>query len=421
MNILTLTSLYPNPVQIRHGIFVRERLKHVLAQSAASARIVAPVPWFPLAHRAFGRFADFARVPAEETDLGSAVFHPRYVVIPKVGDAVTPLTYRRSVERLIRADRIGPIDLIDAHFLFPDGAAAVMLGRRLGCPVVVTARGSDANTMPAEFAAGRWIRWTLANCDAAVAVSRGLGRKLRALGAPAERVHVFPNGVDSRRFRIVDRPGARERLGLAGPTVLSVGNLRELKGHHLIIDAVREIDDVRLVIVGRGRRKAELFDQIHRLGLGDRVTIRDEVDQETLVDYYNAADCLVLASSSEGMPNVVLESMACGTPVIATDIEGCREVLDGARTAMLLAARTASDIRDAIREMLRRNVDRAQVRSDVARFTWDSTASGVTALFRSLTDRSAGAGVAGGSPTADGGSVSDAHSNWKRMEHTGEG
>src|SRR5688572_1364327 len=146
MKVLTFSSLYPNAAQPTHGIFVETRLRKLLASGQVRSTVVAPVPWFPFVHPAFGRYGAYARAPRAETRNGIEVLHPRFPVLPKLGMSLAPfLLYRAiapTVERLVR-DR--GFDLIDAHYFYPDGVAAVMLAKRLNLPIVVTARGTDIN------------------------------------------------------------------------------------------------------------------------------------------------------------------------------------------------------------------------------------------------------------------------------------
>lgn len=369
---------------------MRERLRQLVARHPIESAVVAPVPWFPSRSPLFGRYAEFARVPARETADGVQVFHPRFVVVPKIGDAVTPLSYYRSIRHVVRSEMLADYDVIDAHYAFPDGAAAVLLGRKLNKPVVLTVRGSDINLMPREVAAGRWIRWTLPRCDAIVAVSEDLARRVASLTGGVAKVTVLQNGVDRDKFTLLNRPAVKRELDLAGPVVLSVGNLIELKGHQLVIDAIPRIDKASLVVIGKGPMRDKLRDQVRLLGLSDRVRILDEVTQDRLVRYYNAADVLVLASTHEGMPNVVLESLACGTPVVATAVGGVPEIIKDRCAGRLLTDRSSTAIADAVCQVLAdKTTQRSEIRAQVSEFDWERTVKGLTRIFDSVCGRKA--------------------------------
>jgi teichuronic acid biosynthesis glycosyltransferase TuaC len=145
VKLLLFSSLYPNSAQPLHGLFVEQRLLKVLATGRAEARVVAPVPWFPLESPRFGEYATFARVPREEVRNGLEVAHPRFARVPKVGMSSAPLLMALGALPTLRRIRASgyDFDVIDAHYYYPDGVAATMLGQWLGRPVTITARGTD--------------------------------------------------------------------------------------------------------------------------------------------------------------------------------------------------------------------------------------------------------------------------------------
>jgi teichuronic acid biosynthesis glycosyltransferase TuaC len=206
MRVVTFTTLYPSEVRPQHGIFVETRLRKLVESGAVEARVVAPCPWFPFRSARFGRYGEFARIPHSERRHGLKVDHPRYPLLPKIGMNSAPLLlFCAMLPRLRRQIRRGQdFDLIDAHFFYPDGVAAVMLGRALERPVVVTARGSDLNVIAKHAVPRLWMKWAASRAAGLVAVSNGLKRRLIALGAPPERLRVLRNGVDLVRFRPVD-------------------------------------------------------------------------------------------------------------------------------------------------------------------------------------------------------------------------
>ena len=390
MRILTFSNLYPNSVQPRHGIFIEQRLKRLLAGGQLEARVVAPVPWFPLRGRLFSAWGEFAEIPRAERRDGIEVYHPRYPVIPKVGMSVAPILMARAVkaslQRLIATGY--DFDIIVAHYFSPDGVAAVMLGRWLRKPVVISARGTDINLLPEYAVPRRWIRWAAAECAAIITVSRALKDRLNELGTPEDKVVVLRNGVDLELFRPLDRQEVRERLGVAGTLLLSVGNLIEQKGHDLAIRAVAGIPDAELVVIGRGPASRSLRDLAASLGVGDRVRFLANLPQAELVRYYNAADALVLASVSEGMPNVVLEAIACGTPVVATATGGSTEIISSPEAGELMHERRASALVDAVARLRDRAPDRAATRRHAENFAWGDVVRDQLKLYATVTARS---------------------------------
>ncbi|MEO5373136.1 MAG: glycosyltransferase family 4 protein [Alphaproteobacteria bacterium] len=389
MNILTFSTLFPNAVQPVHGVFVENRLRHLVASGEVSARVLAPVPWFPFRHRRFGRYGVLAGVPHHERRHGLVVDHPRYPLVPRVGTSLAPallfLAMRPVVAELMRQGT--DIDLIDAHYFYPDGVAAVMLGRVFSRPVVVTARGSDLTLLADQAVPRRFIRWAAARADGLVTVCQALKRRLVDLGIPEQRVVTLRNGVDLDLFRPGDRAAARERLGLAGPTLLSVGLLIERKGHDLVIGALPELPGVTLLIAGEGPERSSLEHLAARLGVAERVRFLGQVAHERLPDLYTAADCLVLASSREGWANVLLEAMACGTPVVASDVWGTAEVVASPAAGLLLAERTAREVARTVTRLLASPPERAAIRAYAEGYDWGETTRGQLELFNRIVNR----------------------------------
>ena len=386
MRLLTFSSLYPNAASPNHGVFVENRLRHLLAfaGSAVEASVMAPVPWFPSAHTRFGAWAKHAAAPWTETRAGIVVRHPRYLVLPRVGMNVAPwLLYAAASRALAALLRTGERpELIDAHYLYPDGVAAVWLGRRFGLPVVLTARGSDVTQLPEYRVPRRLIVRAARDAGAVITVSRGLSDALVRLGVPATQITVLRNGVDLSMFTLQDQSACRRALDVTGPTLVSVGGLIERKGHDLTIAALIHLPGWRLLIAGEGPARAALMDLARRLGVADRVRLLGAVPHAALPALYGAADLSVLSSAREGWANVLLESMACGTPAVASPIAGNDEVVQGGASGLIAAARTPPAIADAIRQCAGQSWPRAETAAYAARFGWDETSAGQIALFR---------------------------------------
>ncbi|MBP0445145.1 glycosyltransferase [Roseomonas sp. SSH11] len=380
LRLLTLSTLFPNPAQPNHGVFVENRLRHLLSSGEAASTVLAPVPWFP------GRTPSLAAIPALETRHGIAVMHPRFPAPPGLGMLTNPYAiYRVAAGAITGMLRDGfAFDAIDAHYLYPDGVAAVWLGKRFGLPVVVTARGSDVSLLPRHRVPRRLIGDAIQGAAALIAVSAGLRDGLVALGAPPSKVTVLRNGVDLNLFRPpANRQALRASLGLGdSPLLLSVGLLIERKGHDKVIAALRDLPGHHLLIVGEGPERAALTALAARLGVADRVRFEGAVSHALLPRAYGAADAMVLASSREGWANVLLESMACGTPVVASPAWGSREAVAAPEAGLVLDEATPSAIAAGVRRLLSNPPDRAATRHYAERFGWEETTAGQLALFR---------------------------------------
>lgn len=388
LRLLTVSSLYPNPAQPTHGVFVETRLRHLVAAGDVTATVIAPVPWFP------GRTPPRAAVPAEEQRHGLRVLHPRFVAPPGLGMISNPFTLERAaraaIGRLLAAGE--RFDAIDAHYLYPDGVAAVRLGSRFGLPVVMTARGSDTSQLPDHAIPRRLILDAIARADALIAVSAGLKSGLVALGAPEAKVTVLRNGVDLALFRpVADRHAARAELGLGdGPVLLSVGHLIPRKGHHLTIAALAALPGHTLLIAGDGPERSALLALADQAGVADRLRLLGPQPQARLPALYSAADVMVLASSREGWANVLLESMACGTPVVTTPAWGAREAVAAPEAGLVLDEGSATAIAAGVRQVLAAAPDAGATRRYAERFSWDATTEGQRALFRAVLAARAG-------------------------------
>jgi teichuronic acid biosynthesis glycosyltransferase TuaC len=394
IRILTFTTLFPNRAQPQHGVFVENRLRELVGSGQVAARVLAPVPWFPSAHPRFGRYARYAAAPRDEVRGDLAIAHPRYPVIPKIGPNLAPFTlYQAAARTLARWRAEGyDFDLIDSHFFFPDGIAAVLLGKRFGKPVTITARGSDLNEMAGHAVSRAMIRWAAARADGLITVAAALKDSLVGLGVEPARVTVLRNGVDLDLFRPPDdRARLRAELGLARTTLLSVGHLIERKGHHLVIAALAELPQAELLIVGEGPEDAALKALARAQGLADRVRFMGALPHHALPRLYAAADALVLASSREGWANVLLEAMACGTPVVATRIWGTPEVVTERAAGVLVAERSAAALAAGGRALLADPPPRADTRRYAERFGWGPVTEGQLRLFRELLARRAAA------------------------------
>lgn len=388
LRILTFSTLYPNEAQPNHGVFVENRLRHLVGTGEVESVVVAPVPYFPAGLPGLDRWSVYARIPRLESRHGLTVHHPRYPVVPKIGANVAPwLLAGASLQLLKDVMRDGyDFDLIDAHYMYPDGVAAAWLGFRLRKPVVVTVRGTDVNLIPRHRFRRHLIRRALKRLSGVIAVSEALKEAVVAIGHAPEDVTVLRNGVDLDLFAPVDRAAARRQLCLNGPTLLSVGHLIERKGHDLVIRALSELAGYQLLIVGEGPEREALTRLAGRLGLASRVRFLGAQPHALLPSFYGAADALVLASSREGWANVLLEGMACGTPVVASNIWGNPEVVKSTDAGRLMTERTPAALASAVRALFAALPDRAATRRYAESFSWDDTSAGQVALFRRILD-----------------------------------
>lgn len=385
ISILTVSTLFPNEVQHSHGIFVESRLRKLVADGRVRAQVLAPVPWMPPLVK-YGALTPLRKVAKCTQRHGVAVAHPRYIVIPRVGMNIAPfslyLSMRASLKQLMAGG--AKIDLIDAHYFYPDGVAAVWLARDFDLPVVVTARGSDINLIPQYRFPRALILKAAKNAQAVITVCQALKDRLIEMGVAEQEITVLRNGVDLELFRPRDRKVLRQKFGLSTFTMVSVGHLIERKGHHHVISALSGLPDATLLIVGDGPQRSALETMADKLGVSHRVRFLGVLDQSELCDVYNCADATVLASSREGWANVLLESMACGTPVVASAVWGTPEVVARPEAGRLMPSLDANGVIAALTELRLAQPDRADTRKYAEGFDWQSTTEGQIALFRKI-------------------------------------
>ena len=385
LSLLTVTTLFPNEVQTSHGIFVETRLRRLLETGEATGRVLAPIPWLPgFVH--LPSIGPLHRVPRQTERDGLIVEHPRYLVVPKIGMTLAPFTLyrtlRRSLRRLLASGY--RVDLIDAHYFYPDGVAAVWLAREFDLPVVVTARGTDLNLIPHFRIPRRLIQRAAAGL---ITVCQALKGTLVELGVPGERICVLRNGVNLDLFRPVNRADARGELGLERRTLGSVGHLVERKGHHHVIRALTKLHNTDLIVVGTGPERRSLEDLARQAGVQDRVRFLGAVDQNRLRTVYNAIDALVLASSREGWANVLLEAMACGTPVVASAVWGTPEVVAAPEAGVLMPSQDEAGVVSGVNRLFAAPPQRAATRRYAEGFDWEATTRGQLTLFREIVAR----------------------------------
>jgi len=337
LRILSLSTEFPNPSEPGKGLFVRSRLTAMA--SRAQLLVVAPVATVDYANPQRNLLAT-RHIPRQREEGLMRVLHPRWLYPPYGGWANAFFLFARLLPAVASLQSRGSFDLIDAHFAHPEGIAAALLSSVLGLPVLVTMRGSELRYRR-QRSKRFWMSWALRRADRVIAVSDNLRDLAIVLGVDPARVKTVPNGIDAGVFFRRDRAACRDRFGIdAGERViLSAGDLAESKGHHRVITALSALNDrgVRATLliaggVGRSGRFAEaLRQQVVADGLGDRVVFLGEVTQDALAELMTAADVFCLASSSEGWPNVVNEALACGTPVVATDVGGVRQMIVSSR------------------------------------------------------------------------------------------
>lgn len=384
IRVLTLSTLFPDASRPRFGPFVERQTLELAAHPDVDLRVVAPIGVPPWPLNQLGHYPSLKTAPPDELWKGLPVSRPRFLHIPgtkgRFDGAMLARTLLPHLRQMREAFRF---DIIDTEFFFPDGPAAVRLGKALDVPVSIKARGSDIHLWGQQSATRRQIVDASNRAAGLLAVSAALKADMVAMGMPAGRIRVHYTGVDLKLFKPVDRAQAKSALCVAGPLIVSVGTLSSRKGQGLLIDALAALPDATLILIGSGPDRGDFERQAAAQAVAGRVRFTGSLGHEEIARWLAAADVMALPSMSEGLANVWVEALACGTPLVITDVGGAREVVDCPEAGRLVAADPAA-IAAAITEMVSSPPDPLAVRRSAERFTWSANTEALYAHLISL-------------------------------------
>jgi len=381
LRVLVFTNLFPNPEDPTRGIFTWQLAQEI--RELCDVTVVCPLPWFPRWHflRRFKQWYRFARVPDEYEFRGIRVHSPKYPMLPKVSEPLLGvLMFLGTFATVWRLHRRQRFDVINPMWLYPDAVAAGWIGKLLGVPLVPTALGCDVNLFLGERGKRGQILAMLGRSRAITAVSEALRERMVAEGIPPDRIATTPNGVDADLFFVRDRLKSRQELGLpaGGSLIVYVGRLSEEKGLPTLIEAAgrlrRKGREFRLCLVGEGPLLGALKARAADLGLNERVRFVGREDHSRIGVWLGACDVFCLPSLREGCPNVVLESLSSGRPVVASRV-GAIPDLVSADTGILVAAQDAEQLATALDKALGRGWNAAQIAASMSAYSWRSAAT----------------------------------------------
>lgn len=396
MRVLTFTALFPNSVEKTKGIFNFQKMSNFARLPGNEVVVIAPRPFSPgwLGHR----WRLISSIPRIERIGELTVYHPRYLLLPQISMPLHGiLMFLGSYLLSRRLHRAGAFNCIDAHYVYPDSFAAILIGKLLRVPVIVWAHGSDINLFAGFRTIRPMIRWTLKKAAGCLAVSRALVKRMVELGAAPETSREIGNGVDIACFRPVDRLDARRALGLKqemlapeAKLIVCVAALIPLKGHRHLISAIAELakkyPTLAAYFVGVGPERANLEHRAADRGIAGRIHFAGQRPYDELHLWYSAADVSCLASELEGWPNVLLESLACGTPVVATNVGAVPEVLVSTDLGIIVQ-QDSRDIHRGLSEALSRNWDHEAIIQYARARTWATVAKEIETALRDFSGK----------------------------------
>lgn len=389
-HVLSISTLYPNPENPRFGTFVARSLEALAARGDWKVTVVNPIGLPPAP---VGRYRALARLPPHTVEGGVAVHRPRFTLIPRFGAKRNPRAIAKAVLPLAREiEAEDPIDVIDAQFFFPDGPAAAEIAAALGLPLSIKARGSDITYWGGRDHARAAMVDAARSATGLLAVSEALKREMAAIDLPTEKVTIHYTGLDRDRFRPLDHTQLRNQIGREfgfnlpdnAPLLASVGALITRKGQDRIIAALPDIPGAQMVLVGKGEDEDDYRALARRLEVADRVHFTGSIDHDLLPLILSAADVTVLPTVSEGLANAWVESLACGTPVVTSDVGGAREVIVDEVAGRLLADRSPQSVAAAVNAVLNDPPDPLAVAARAEKFSWEANAEALAAHYESL-------------------------------------
>jgi glycosyltransferase involved in cell wall biosynthesis len=383
LRILTLSTLFPAACRPNFGIFVERQTAALTSVRDFAVTVINPIGMAPWPLSLTGDQPSLRNLHDEQWGELD-VYRPHFTSIPKIGGRINPDMIARAVLPLaIRLHAEIGFDLIDAEFFYPDGPAAMKLSQALGIPFTIKARGADIHHWGRQPGCRDQILEAASEAAGLLAVSGALKADMVALGIDGDKIEVHYTGLDQSRFAPRDRASEKAKLGIDGPLVLSVGALIPRKGQHLLIAALPALPGATLVLAGQGASESEYRALASRLGVADRVRFLGSVPHDDLPALFAAADVMALVSSSEGLANAWVEALACGTPIVASDVGGIRELLKTPEAGRIVAQDPAA-IAAAIADILASPPSREAVSANVSAFSWDENARQLAAFFRSV-------------------------------------
>ncbi|WP_437683671.1 glycosyltransferase family 4 protein [Sorangium sp. So ce131] len=374
MRVLLITKIFPNAVHPDEAPYNRRQFAAL--SRYCDVRVLATIPWFPGMER-LSKWPVAGGAPREEVIDGLPVRHPRTLYVPRVAPALNGPLYAASV--LPELARGGPLpDVIIGAFAYPDGFAAVCLGRLLGVPAVIKCHGSDIDVIPRDPRLRGPLSWGLSNAARVVAVSRKLADGVAALGVPRDRIDLIMNGVDAKLFKPRDRGASRAALGRPADAriLLFVGHLNRDKGVLDLVEAFERIapqhPGLELVLVGSGAEDQACKAAAARLH--GKLTVTGYLPHDQVSLWLGACDALVLPSLHEGTPNVVLEALASGRRVVASSVGGIPDILHDAELGELIPPGNKEALAEALVRAAGHTYDPARIAELAGGRDWNDSA-----------------------------------------------
>jgi glycosyltransferase involved in cell wall biosynthesis len=384
MKILIITNLFPNNQEPTRGIYNKQQFLELA--KLCELEVVAPLPWY-----------DNCKIPKRENIDGIDVYHPRYFMIPKFGRSLYGLFFYFSlIGNIKEIYKIFKFDIILATWAYPDGFGSFLISKVLNTPIIIKVHGTDINLHTKYLFLRKAIVYVLRNSNKVIAVSNALKTRLVKIGVPEEKIVVIPNGVNLELFKPMDKDKCRNILNLSlnGKIVLFIGNLVRIKGIEYLIEAFALVSsmvkELCLVIGGDGPLRGKLVKRVKDLGLEGKVKFIGKKLHNEIPLWMNAADLFCLPSIMEGMPNVILEALACKKLIIATSVGGIPEIITSEDYGILVPTQDVAALAEAICMVFKNKWNPEILRRRAFEMDWRGNARRVWAELQIAVDNNPG-------------------------------
>lgn len=390
LKVLISSSIFPNNIEVTKGIYIFHQAKALTKY--CNVKVITPIPYFPAFLKLSG-YSLYSKIKRRENIDGLDVLHPRVLVIPKIGRSLYGILYAVSLYPIMKRIKVSyNPDIILGFWAYPDGFSNVLLSKKFKIPVIIGGRGCDINDAASLIMKKIMVSWTLKNSDKVFAVSEAMKAVMISLGCESDRIKVIPNGLD-KVFKPIDKEKAQEIIGIdlkdySCKIILSCGRLSPEKGLDNLLRGVVSLKengvDFILLLVGDGPEKIRLQSLTSELNLKNHVRFIGEMDHKKIPALMSLADIFCLPSIREGWPNVVVEALGCGTPVVASKVGGVPEILRSPDYGIMVPPMDVNALGKALLNTLNKEWDNVKVINAVCNRSWDNVAQEIYNEIRTV-------------------------------------
>ncbi len=390
MNLLIITNLFPTPADHERGIFTLQLVKRL--QKHANVTVVCPLPWFPKINflnniKVFNKWSTFSNVPLKYIIDGVEVHSPKYILLPKISENIHDKLMMAGIIRYVRKlHKNIHFDAVNSQWLYPDSVAAGKITKKLQIPHIPTGLGCDVNLDIYQPVKGNKILDMLHHSRAITVVSNGLKEELIKNNIENNKITVIPNGIDIDKFKILNKDECRKNLNIPKEqsVILYVGRLSEEKNVSTLIKAASKLiktnQTLHVYLVGDGPLRSELELLANKLGTLKNIHFIGKIVHDLVGTWMGATDYFCLPSLREGCPNVILESLGCGRPVIASNVGAIPDIVTN-ESGILFTPEDVTGLTNALSTALRTNWNEEIINKSVKNLSWENAAKKYTNVF----------------------------------------